>query len=170
MGHMLFFEDWLSITNIFFNPVSLVQRFHCCSYGQGRTEKLKGGDEYWENILFLWIPYQNVPKRGGAKGCRTPSPSVCLLLRILSTADLFPIPYVVGMCREGVLGVVVFTVGKSSVYFGKESWGNKFSDRRMEVKLPALLGSFDRPIDRPTSQPKRKERRGHREVSLPMIL
>ena len=45
---------------------------------------------------------------------------------------------------------------------------NKCSDRSMEVKLPALLGNYDRqtnqPADRPTNQ--RTDRQVHREVKL----
>ena len=37
---------------------------------------------------------------------------------------------------------------------------NKCSDRSIEVKLPALLGNYDRPTDRP----------GIREVSLPIMI
>ena len=46
----------------------------------------------------------------------------------------------------------------------KESWrDNKFSDRSMEVKLPALWGNYD-PTNRPTDQ---TDIPNHREVSLP---
>ena len=41
----------------------------------------------------------------------------------------------------------------------------------MEVKLPALLGNYDRPTDKSTDQltDKQAERQGHREVTLPII-
>ena len=39
------------------------------------------------------------------------------------------------------------------------------SPMSMEVKLPAILGNYDRP----TATDKRTKRQGHREVSLPML-
>ena len=45
----------------------------------------------------------------------------------------------------------------------------KCSDRSREVKLPALLGNYDRPTDRPTNQPVDTDRQGHCEVSLQTI-
>ena len=41
-----------------------------------------------------------------------------------------------------------------------------FKKRSMEMKLPALLGNYDRQADQPTDQPPTDTRR-HREVSHP---
>ena len=46
----------------------------------------------------------------------------------------------------------------------EQGLSDKYSDRSMEVKIPALLiRNYDRRNDRPTDRPT--NRRGHREVS-----
>ena len=48
---------------------------------------------------------------------------------------------------------------------------NKCSDRSMEVKLPVLLGNFDRPTYQPTNRPTdATDKPGHGEVALEIIL
>ena len=46
---------------------------------------------------------------------------------------------------------------------------NKWSDKSMEVYLPALLEKYDRPTNKPTDR-RTTDRPGHREVTLPIIL
>ena len=46
---------------------------------------------------------------------------------------------------------------------------NKYSDRSMEVKVPGLLGNYERPTDQPTKQQTDRltDIRVHWEVTLP---
>ena len=51
---------------------------------------------------------------------------------------------------EERLWTIPVTVVFPSGMFGASSIKNSCSDSRMEVKLPDLLGNYDRPTDQPT--------------------
>ena len=48
----------------------------------------------------------------------------------------------------------------------------KFSDERMEVKLPALLGNYDKQTERPTDHPtnRQTDRQGQRKFHFQYVV